>query len=330
MYKQNTPFLRRPASSGMVELDRLIALLPVAAVAALLCGFRGVFLMLSAAAGGALAAALFAVVRGRPGFNLRPVAEGLVFVFVCPLSIPLWMAALGAAVAAAVAELFILFGKQCLFSTSAFVWLFFLALSPAVMSTFPAPSALQGMETFATPSDFSVGESVLYQLKTGYLPNVSAADLLLGRVAGGFGGAAVGAAAVALLYLAVRKSAAWEISLSLIGTLFLGTLWLSRIAAPVSLLFLMQMSGGSLLFASVFMAGGAGAPKTRLMRFFCGSFCGALILLLRFLRFEEFAVPFAVLCGQLAANAAEKAVCRHISRRKTIYMKEDAGCRNIV
>ena len=167
MYNPKAPFFRRSASSEMMELDRLIALLPAAALAVLLCGFRSVFLMLSAAAGGALAALLFSAVRGRPRFRLRPVAEGIVFAFVCPLSVPLWLAALGAVVAAAVAELFALFGRRCFFSPAAFAWLFFLALSPAVMTTFPTPSALRGMESFLTPSDFPVGESVLYELKTG-------------------------------------------------------------------------------------------------------------------------------------------------------------------
>lgn len=329
MYNPKAPFFRRPASSEMMELDRLIALLPAAALAVLLCGFRSVFLMLSAAAGGALAALLFSAVRGRPRFRLRPVAEGIVFAFVCPLSVPIWLAALGAVVAAAVAELFALFGRRCFFSPAAFAWLFFLALSPAVMTTFPTPSALRGMESFLTPSDFPVGESVLYELKTGYLPNVSAADLLLGRVAGGFGGASVLAAAVAFLYLAVRKSAAWVVPLSLAFSLFLGTLLFGRIAAPVPLLFLMQLSGGSLLFAAVFMAGGVGAPSTRALRIFCGFFCGLLILLLRFLRFEEFAVPFAVLSLQLLCNLAERRVSRRIGRRKILRMKEGDGvCQN--
>lgn len=330
MYNAKSHCFRPSASSGTMELDYLIALLPVAAVAALLCGPRGMFLMLSAAAGGALTNALLMAVRGRTHFSVRPVVEGLIFVLVCPLTIPLWMAALGAAVTVAVAELFSLFGKQCPFSPPACSWLFFLALSPAVMSTFPAPSALREMEWFFTPSDFSAGESVLYQLKTGYLPNLSAADLLLGRVAGGFGGAAVGAAAAAFVYLLARRAVAWEVPFGQIALLLLGTLLFRQISAPVSQLFLMQLSGGSLLFAAVFMSGGNGAPKTRPMRFFCGFFCGALILLLRFLRFEEFAVPFATVFSQAVSNLAERAVCRRISRRKTLRMKEGVGCRDTV
>lgn len=299
-------FAHRDAAVQMFDMDTFIALLPVIAVAVLQNGMRGIVLILTAALSGIVTDAAFLLIGRKRGLRLYPLSAGLVFAFICPLSVPVWLVALGAALAAAMWNFLDLFGKSYFINPSAFSWLFFLTAAPKIMSAFPEVSSVQSLPAFADLTGLPGTESILYQLKTGFLPNNSIGELLTGQVAGGFGAAAVGAAAVSLLYLLIRKAAAYEVTFSLLLTVLLFTIIFNRISAPVYLLYLLQLSGGSLLFAAVFMASGTGAPQTTLLRVCCGVGSGLLIMVLRLFNFDEFSVPFALIVCQAVCNLLDR------------------------
>lgn len=305
------PFKLRNVDSRMYYLDGIIGLLPVAAAAVILSGTRGVIIMLVSALSAFVTDEIFCLISGRKGFNLLPIVTGLTVCMVCPLSIPIWVAALFAVIAAALSGILKSLGRGNLFSAPALAWLVMLMAAPGVMSTFPTVRIIRELPVFSTPTGFESAETILFQMRTGYLPGYSVFDLISGRASGGFGAVALAAVAVSFIYLILRRNIAWEATASLLVTVLAVTALTKTVAIPVYHMYLLQLSAGSLFFAAVFIvSSGQAAPKTTLMRVIYGAAAGGLIMLLRAAHFDEFAVPFAIFVCSLFFNLVERTFYR--------------------
>lgn len=310
------PFVTRSANRESIGFDRLAALLPVIALALVGGGMRAFWMIFAAGAAAAAVEGVFFLIAARARFSVMPIAIGLSVALVCPLSAPIAMVAAGSAVAAAVYDLCLHFRRSFFVSPAALAWLLLLLIAPGVMTSFPAYDSLKALPPLRTPDSFDAGFSILADLAGNVLPNLSVSDLLLGRVAGGFGSAAVLGSALALVYLGVRKSAAWESAVSLILTVLCLTLLVRRMAVSAVIYALLELSGGSLLFGAVFMASDFSAPKTRAMRILYGVICGYGMVEMRMVGFGEFSVPFVIVSTGILLRLAEWGLYRLALCRK--------------
>lgn len=304
--KKIPPFARRNVNHEGMWFDRLAALLPPVAMAVIVSGVRGLTVILSAAVAAAAVEGICCYILQKRRFSIMPVIMGITAAMVCPVSIPIAMAAAGGAVAAALANLLLLFKRSEICNTAAVAWLTLLLIAPAIMSVFPDSGSVKEMPAFANPVNFVTADSILIQLKNGILPNISVQDLLLGNTQGGLGSASILALALSFIYLTARRSGAAQVTLSLLITVTVLSWLLSDMAVPFYHMALLQLSGGSLMFAAIFMASDFSAPKTLLMRVIYGVGCGVVMVIMRSVGFDEFSVPFAVTSVGLLTNLSER------------------------
>ncbi len=314
MQSLQPPFVRRETDARMSGLDWLIALLPPLAFSVFHYGLRPLFLLFCGILAAVLTQLLF--VRLFHGANqwIRPAVMGGGLAMICPLSAPWWLPMVGAAVAVIGVNLLRLAGYHNLFHPAVLGWLFLLLVFPGRAAVFPSLQACQTLEPFSTTLYFDTADSLLQQLSGGVLPNNSLEDLLLGYVPGGLGGVAVLGLGISLVYLILRRAVAFEVTLSLLISELGFSLLLWNLNIPAYHMILLQLSGGSLLFAAMFFAADYTAPKTPLLRVVYGLLAGFCIALLRRWGLGEFAVPFVLLVCALFSNLMERVVSKWLLR----------------
>lgn len=310
----NSPFALNPHSSEGIWFDRLIALLPMLAFSVIAFGIRPLAVALAAAISALLVEFACLFVRNSRNFSLMPIALALTVIMLCPVSLPLYLAAAIGAMVSAAANFAALINKGgSLINIPAVAWMLLLLLVPKFICTYPASEVVRDLPLFADPTGFDTAESILIQLEQGMLPNLSDKQLLFGELPGAFGTAVIGCA-VSFVYLCVRHCAAWEASLSmLISSLLLG-FFTNEMSVPLHQLLLLELSGGGLMFAAVIVVSDFSAPKTRFMRIICGLSAGVGTVLMQNFGFDEFSAAFAITAAVVLTNLCERPLCFIINK----------------
>ena len=268
-------------------IDVLIALLPLVVWSCYLYGFRP--LVLTAAA---LVAAILSEVLGRLLFHrtappdLSPVVTGVTVTLCLPPTAPLWLPALGAAIAVLLfRQLFGGWGRELFQPTAAAVavlWLVF----PSLMGCYAATG--QTLSAFSMTVDGFTAASPLPQtvMQGGFLPEESLGSLFVGLGAGAIGQASALLLLAGFVYLLSRRifrptlPSAFLLTVAALSYLF------PMLAAVTDIMALRyvgyQLISGDLLYGVIFMAADpVTSPRTRRGQLACGVIGGVITVLMR-------------------------------------------------
>lgn len=251
-----SPHVHGSLTTPRVMLDVVLALLPALAVSTWVFGWRVLCVTFVSVACCVVFEYLIQrfMLKGPLTINnWSAVVTGMLLAFNLPVSIPLWMVAVGALVAIGVGKMtFGGLGKNP-FNPALVGRVFMLFSFPVAMTTFPQ---LADAATGATPlsaikgalaSGMTVPEA-LAAVKLSY------SDLLVGFKSGSFGEVSAIALIIGFVWLLVRRVITWHIPVYVLGTIiiFTGILWGVKPDAYMSPLFHV-LTGGALLGA-IFMA----------------------------------------------------------------------------
>lgn len=237
-----SPHVRSPHTATGIMLDVIIALIPALIAAVVIFGTQVLLVTLVCVGSAVLSEYLCRKVMKRHQTigDLSAVVTGLLLAFNLPVSVPLWIAALGSIIAIVVVkQMFGGIGQN--FVNPA------LAARIILLVSFPSKMTgwtLDGVTT-ATP---------LASLKSGVVDSTalpSMVDMLLGKHGGCLGEVCSVALILGGIYLIVRKVISPAIPLSYIGTVAVFML----LAGKGSLEFTAyQLLSGGLLIGAIFMA----------------------------------------------------------------------------
>lgn len=253
-----SPHIKGRASTTMIMLDVVIALIPALIASAFIFGIRSLLVTAVSVVTAVLSEYLFEKLCKRPVTvsDLSAVVTGILLAYNLPVSIPLWQAAFGSVVAIIVVKQ--LFGgigmnfanpaitarivMLLAFGTSMSHW-----LAPSTIGMFDLN--LADLEASATP--------MTQMIKTdGTLPSLL--DMMLGKRGGCIGETCPLALLIGGIYLVAKRVISVHIPLVFVGTVFVMSLLFApeTLASEISLLdyAIYQVLSGGLLLGAIFMA----------------------------------------------------------------------------
>ena len=285
-----SPHLADPAqATRRMMVDVLIALAPVTGVA--VCVFHRLALQqLAICIGACMAAeALFAAWRGRrpPLADASAAVTGAILALSLPATAPWYAAVIGSLVAIGIGKA--LFGGlgMNLFNPAMVGRAF-------AMISFAGALGAAGYQDAASHIDAITQATPLTAFKqSGVVADL--ADLFWGTTNGSLGETSAAACLVGGLYLCLRRTASWQIPLSMLVTATLLAVLETGIGAA-GWGALHHLCGGAMLFGAFFIATDpVSSPLTARGKVLFGAGTGALVMLIRIFSGYPEGVMFAVL-----------------------------------
>lgn len=281
-----SPHVRSAQTVSGIMLNVIIALIPALAASVWLFGLRVLLVCAVTVIVSVLSEYIARKVMKRHNTigDLSAVVTGLILAFNLPVSIPLWMAAIGSVIAIVVAKQFF-GGIGQNFVNPAIAGRIILMVSfPTAMTTWTAPFAYkstQGTITTATP--LAAEESELPSLL----------KMFLGMRGGSLGETCAAALIIGGLYLIIRKIISPSIPLSFIGTVAV----IMLIAGKGDLSFVAyQLLSGGLMLGAFFMATDyATSPINFKGKIIFGIGCGIITSMIRLFGSLPEGVSFAII-----------------------------------
>ena len=238
----SNPHIRSKVTTSSIMTAVVIALLPAAGFGIYNFGPRALAVMAVTIASTVLTELLFGWLWKKKSTisDMSAVVTGLLLALNLPVSIPLWMAALGGVFAILVVKL--LFGGlgQNFMNPALAARCFLLTSFALFMNNFS--SAKLGFDSLT-------GATPLAQLRAG--ETVDLASLVIGRIPGTIGEVSVIALLIGAIYMVVRKVISPVIPLIYIGTVFVFTFLFGGFNLTYSL---SEICAGGLIFGAFFMA----------------------------------------------------------------------------
>ncbi len=257
----SSPHIQSPDTTSGIMLDVIIALLPATVYGIILFGWRAALLIAVTVAAAVLSEFIWnkALKKENSLGDLSAVVTGLILALNLPSTLPLWMAALGSAIAIIVIkQMFGGLGHN--FANPAMTARIVLMVSfPVAMTTFMQPlgNTLTGATPLADPTSYGTME------------------LLFGMHGGAIGEGNVILLAIGGIYLIARRVISPIIPVSFIATVFLMS-WALGIN-PVSAI----LSGGLFLGAIYMATDYVTSPTFNWGKLIFGVGCGILTVVIR-------------------------------------------------
>lgn len=285
----SSPHQVKGATTQKVMTAVIIALMPSLIAATVLFGYRAITLTLVTVASCVAFEFLFRKLLKRENriSDLSAVVTGLLLAFNLPVTLPYWMAVVGAFVAIVVAkEFFGGLGQN--FANPAIVGRIVLMLSfTTAMTTFTEPFAGADAVTGATPL---AAEKGVYSLT----------DLLLGLHGGVMGEVCAIAILLGGIFLIVTRIISPIIPLCYVGTYFVSSLLAGQDALY------MTLSGGLLLGAFFMATDYVTSPVTKWGKVIFAVGCGLITFVIRSFASMTEGVSFAILIMNLLVPLIER------------------------
>lgn len=295
------PHLLDRESTRSIMGDVLIALAPATAAGVYLFGLRAGLVLAVAVASALVSEFIWQKLMKKPirVGDLSAVVTGLIMGLNLPASAPLWLAAIGSAVAIIlIKELFGGIGHN--FMNPAMLGRAFLLASwPVRMTAYTLPVRLLGASAAKFSADVVASATPLkasgWQLY----------DLALGNIPGTIGEVSKIAIVIGLIYLLMMRTISWHIPVSFLGTTALLT-WLLG-GDP-----LLGLMTGGILFGAVFMATDyATSPVYGIGKLLFGIGCGIIVVVIRKYGNYPEGVTFAILFMNCVSPLIDRfTVCR--------------------
>lgn len=299
---QHSPHVVSKTTTSGIMLDVIFALLPATLVGIVYFGPRAIAVLAASILSAVLAEFICCKIMKKPNSigNLSAVVTGLLLGLNLPPTLPVWMAALGSAIAIVVVKM-MFGGLGQNFANPAIVGRIVLMMSFATaMTNWVEPFAwlnpsLDAVST-ATPL---AAESLLTSYSPSYL------TLLFGNHGGCIGETCALALIIGGVYLVLRKVITPAIPLSFIGTVavFSAILGIDPLAAILS---------GGVMLGAIFMATDyVTSPHNTLGKIIFGIGCGIITVVIRQFGALPEGVSYSILLMNLLVPHIEK-----ITRRK--------------
>lgn len=280
----SSPHIRGNFKTSRLMLDVIIALLPALAVGTLRLGLRALAVTLVCMAGAVFSEWLYHVVRKKRGTlrDCSALVTGMLLAMTLPVSVPLWVAALGSAFAILVVKMMCGGLGQNIFNPA-------LAARAMLMIVFPlAMTRYEGVDgvTAATP---------LHHMVMPALPEESLLDMFLGNCPGSIGELSTLALLAGFGYLVARKVISPRIPLSYLAAVAALTLIFHKTDDAFGWMAYSLCSGG-LMLGAIFMATDyATSPVTPWGQILYGLGCGVLTVFFRYYGIFPEGVTYAIL-----------------------------------
>lgn len=296
---RSSPFIHSGNSTRKIMLEVIIALLPALIFSVYTFGLRVITIVAVSVTCAVLSEYFFEKLLKKPitVSDFSAALTGLLLAMNLPVSVPLWLPALGAIFAIVIVkQLFGGLGKNIVNpALAARVFLVMSFADDMTNFTLPAKSGL-----FTLSADALATATPLSTLKTGGVANISAFDLILGNKAGCIGEVSCFLLIVGGIFLILRKDITWHIPISFIGTVFIITMLLPKTAGMSYEYCLQQVFSGGLILGAFFMATDyVTSPLTSKGRIIYGIGCGLITVFIRYFGGFNEGVSFAILIMNL-------------------------------
>ncbi len=281
----SSPHIHSAFSTSGIMLDILIALLPAAVYGVILFGLRAALIIAVTVASAILSEFIWNKILGKPNSigDLSAAVTGLILALNLPGSLPVWMAALGGAIAIIVVkQMFGGLGGN--FANPALTARIVLMVSfPTAMTKFYEPFG--DIVASATPlvSGNHTIKEMLFGMHGGCIGEVSVIMIIIGGV-----------------YLMLRRVISPIIPFSFIGSVFILS-WILG-TNPVAAIF----SGGVMLAAFFMATDYVTSPTFNLGKLVFGIGCGVITVVIRLYAALPEGVSYAVLLMNLVVPYINK------------------------
>ncbi len=287
------PHVRSKVSTSNIMFAVIVALLPATGFGIYNFGIRALFLILTTVVSAVLSELLFELLTKRKSTisDLSAVVTGLLLALNLPVSLPLWMGAMGSAFAILVVKmLFGGIGQN--FMNPALAGRAFLLVSFATYTT-----------NFQT--DIYSGATPLAVLKSG--EQVNLLHMVTGQTGGTIGETSVIAILIGAMFLLALGVIDLRIPGSYIITFVIFIIVFSGHGLDADYI-TAQLSGGGLMLGAFFMATDyASSPYTKSGKIVFGILIGLLTGIFRVFGASAEGVSFAIIIGNLVVPLIEKA-----------------------
>lgn len=281
----SSPHIKHSDTTSGIMLDVIIALLPACVFGCILFGWHAAAVLLTTVASAVLSEFLWCLILKKPHTvgDFSAVVTGLILGMNLPPSLPIWMAAIGGAVAIIVVKQ-MFGGLGCNFANPALTARIVLLVSFAgAMSTFTMPVTTDTV-TSATPLTYISETSLSVQANMPTFKN-----LFFGMHSGCIGETSAFLLLVGGLYLVLRRVISVITPLFFIGTVALLT-FISGDNVVISVF------GGGLMIGAIFMATDyATTPTTPSGKLIFGIGCGLITFVIRKFAALPEGVSYAIL-----------------------------------
>lgn len=288
-----SPHIRSGNSTTKIMLDVIIALCPALVAGVVIFGWRALLVTAVCVVSCVIFEYLVRLIMKRENTigDLSAVVTGMLLAFNLPVTIPLWIAVIGAFIAIVVAkQMFGGIGQN--FANPAITARIVLLISFAShMTNWVAPQG--GVDAVATATPLAL------MAEPDKLPGLL--DMFLGLKGGCIGEVSGLALLLGGLYLVIRRVITPTTPLVYVGTVFLFAVIFD--AQPVH-----QILSGGLLLGAIFMATDySTAPVTELGKIIFAFGCGLITILIRVFGSYPEGVSFAILFMNLLTPYIDKA-----------------------
>lgn len=309
-------FADKSRTSRRMMLDVLIGLVPALVAAVVVFGGAAAWQIGTALVFGLATELVFCVVRGKPLslWDSSAVVTCVILAMTLPPGLPLYATAIGAVVAIGLGKM-VFGGLGCnLFNPAMVGRAFLMACFAQAMVTWQAP-AVQGVAhihgvTQATPLAIAklgvrdkakaeaAGTVDQYNLRQDFLAGKKqiVADMILGSRAGSLGETSALALLIGGLYLLIRRVAAWQIPVGMLGSMAVCAV-IGRLVSPELVMYphMHVLAGGAMLGAFFIATDPVSSPITVRGRWIFGIGLGVFTMLIRLLGNYSEGVMYAVL-----------------------------------
>ncbi len=277
-----SPHIHGGSTTSRIMLDVIIALLPATVAGSIIFGLRSLLVVAVCVASSVLFEFLFNLIvkKEQTISDFSAALTGLLLALNLPATVPLWQCVVG--------SLFAIILVKCLFGG-----LGYNVVNPAIAARVFMLVSFGTMTTSANPviADAVSGATPLAPVEGSTSPNLLQA--FLGITGGTIGETCALALLIGFAYLLVRKVISWHIPVSIVGTVFVFSLFMEGFDAVQALI--LVLSGG-LLIGSIFMATDyVTSPVTPMGKIIFGVGTGLLTCLIRYFGTYPEGVSFAIL-----------------------------------
>ena len=280
----SSPHIRGNFRTNRIMLDVVLALLPALLVGTAVLGVRSLLVTavcVAAAVGGEWLYSLITRTRNTV-VDCSALVTGVLLSMTLPVSVPLWLAAVGGLFATVVVKAFCGGLGQNIFNPA-------LAARALMLLVFPV-----GMTRYAGVDGVSAA-TPLHHMVMPALPEESILDMFLGNCPGSIGEISALALLAGGAYLVYRKVISLRIPAGYLGAVAVLTLIFHRTDNAFAWMAYSLLSGGVMLGAIFMATDYATSPVTPLGQIAYGIGCGALTVFFRYYGLYPEGVTYAIL-----------------------------------
>ena len=294
-----SPHTKHKDTTRSIMLDVIIALVPAFLVALYVFGMRSALVVGVSVASCVISEYVFRKIAKRSNTisDLSAVVTGIILAYNLPVTMPLWMVAIGGFVAIfIVKQMFGGLGHNFINPAIGARIVLFVSFATA-MTTWAVP--------FSTGADIVTGATPLGLLAEGSSALPAYKDLFLGTVGGCLGEVSAAALLLGGVYLVIKKVISPIIPVAFIGTVFVFTFALGY--DPVY-----QILSGGLMLGAIFMATDyVTSPITNTGKIIFGIGCGFITTVIRIFGSYPEGVSFAIILMNIVTPLIESATLTH-------------------